>query len=202
MKDMIKDAVILFVITLIAGFLLGAVYDVTKEPIAEQKNAAFAEACREVFPDAADFVGFAGDDGPTAYFVGGANADIDMVMEAVDDAGNLLGYVITVTDHEGYGGDIKLSMGITLDGVLNGISILSISETAGLGMKAGDVLVPQFEGKDISDSASFVYTKTKAAAPNEIDAISGATITTNAVVNGVNAGIAVFEMLKVYKGVS
>ena len=116
--------------------------------------------------------------------------DIDEVMYAMDGDGNLAGYVITVTDHEGYGGDIQFSMGVTLDGTLNGISILSISETAGLGMKAGDVLVPQFENKK---AEQFSYTKQGAANENEIDAISGATITTNAIVNGVNAGLLYFR---------
>ena len=116
--------------------------------------------------------------------------DIDEVMQALDGSGQLLGYVITVTDHEGYGGDIQFSMGVTLDGTLNGISLLSISETAGLGMKAGDVLVPQFENKQVE---SFTYTKSGAANDSEIDVISGATITTNAIVNGVNGGLMFFH---------
>ena len=48
----------------------------------------------------------------------------------------MIGYVLTVTDHEGYGGDIQFTMGVRIDGTLNGISFLSIGETAGLGMKA------------------------------------------------------------------
>ena len=124
-----------------------------------------------------------------------SGADIDELMAAKDASGALLGYVITVTDHEGYGGDIQFSMGITNEGTLNGISLLSISETAGLGMRAGEVLVPQFSDKNVS---RFTYTKTGATADSEIDAISGATITTNAVVNGVNAGLAYFD--KILKG--
>jgi electron transport complex protein RnfG len=81
-------------------------------------------------------------------------------------------------------------MGVTLDGTLNGISLLSISETAGLGMRAGDVLVPQFTDKNVE---SFTYTKTGSTSDSEIDAISGATITTKAVVNGVNAGLEYFR---------
>lgn len=98
--------------------------------------------------------------------------------------------MITVTDHEGYGGDIQFSMGIAMDGTLNGISLLSISETAGLGMKAGDILVPQFADKKVE---SFTYTKSGATNDSEIDAISGATITTKAIVNGVNAGLEYFR---------
>lgn len=191
-KSMIKDALILFAITLVAGLLLGFVYDVTKEPIAQQKAKAKAEAFRNVFADAESFETMMGEDGPTAYFIAGmdSNVDIDEVMQALDASGQLMGYVITVTDHEGYGGDIQFSMGVKLDGTLNGISLLSISETAGLGMKAGDVLVPQFANKKV---AQFTYTKSGSTDDSEIDAISGATITTNAIVNGVNGGLVFFD---------
>ena len=119
-----------------------------------------------------------------------SNVDIDEVMRALDGSGQLLGYVITITDHEGYGGDIQFSMGVRLDGTLNGISLLSIKETAGLGMKAGDVLVPQFADKKVE---SFTYTKSGSTSDSEIDVISGATITSNAVVNGVNGGLLFFR---------
>lgn len=191
-KSMIKDALILFAITLVAGLLLGFVYDVTKEPIAQQKAKAKAQACKNVFAAAETFEPILSEDGPTAYFMAGkdSNVDIDEVMQALDSTGQLMGYVITVTDHEGYGGDIQFSMGVAIDGTLNGISLLSISETAGLGMKAGDVLVPQFANKKVEN---FTYTKSGATSDSEIDAISGATITTNAIVNGVNSGLQLFH---------
>ena len=122
--------------------------------------------------------------------VGISGVDINEISESLDASGNVIGYVITVTDHEGYGGDIQFSMGIAMDGTLNGISLLSISETAGLGMKAGDILVPQFADKKVE---SFTYTKSGATNDSEIDAISGATITTKAIVNGVNAGLEYFR---------
>ena len=191
MKGMIKDALILFAITLIAGLMLGVVNDITKEPIARQEQKAKTEACQNVFADAASFEKQEMEDATQALADAGlTGADIDELMAAKDASGALLGYVITVTDHEGYGGDIQFSMGVTTDGVLNGISLLSISETAGLGMRAGEVLVPQFENKDVD---RFTYTKTGSTADSEIDAISGATITTNAVVNGVNAGLVYFD---------
>lgn len=185
---MIKDALILFAITVVAGLLLGVVYDVTKEPIAQQKAKAKQEACANVFAEAKTFETVTDLDG-VAVSSNIDGVDIDEVMRALD-GDETLGYVITVTDHEGYGGDIQFSMGVTLDGTLNGISLLSISETAGLGMKAGDVLVPQFANKKVEQ---FTYTKSGATNDSEIDAISGATITTNAVVNGVNAGLMYFR---------
>ena len=119
-------------------------------------------------------------------------ASVNACQEAKDASGTVLGYVLTVTTHEGYGGDIQFTVGVRNDGTLNGISLLSISETAGLGMQAGDVLVPQFADKN---AYPYVYTKTGSTADNEIDAISGATITTNAVTDGVNAGVYYFQTM-------
>lgn len=191
-SDMMKAAAILLVITIVSGLLLGIVYQVTKEPIANQKELAKQEACKEIFADAAKFeeLEVTNLDASDWAQAGYAEESVDEVMAALDDADNILGYVVTVTTKEGYGGDIRFSVGIRLDGVVNGISILEISETAGLGMRAEEVLKPQFANKN---AEKFEYTKTGAASESQVDAISGATITTNAVVNGVNAGLYYFQ---------
>ena len=112
------------------------------------------------------------------------------VFEALVASFENLGYVIQSTSSEGYGGNIVLYVGIRLDGTVNDISILSISETPGLGMRAGDVLVPQFHQKNVK---SITYTKTGSTSDSEIDAISGATITTKAVTNAVNGSLLAFH---------
>ena len=175
-------------ITVIAGVLLGLVYEVTKEPIAKEKQRAKEEAYKTVFADAASFdLGVVPEGTSDEIKALGYDADIDEVMSVRDGSGNFIGYVLTVTDHEGYGGDIQFAMGVRLDGTLNGISFLSIGETAGLGMKATeDKFKDQFKDKKIS---KFIYTKSGSVKEDEIDALSGATITTNAVTNGVNAGL-------------
>lgn len=192
MKEMMKNTAIMLAITVVAGLVLGFVYQITKEPIAQQEAKAKEAACKEVFQDAESFkpmeVGTA--DGAGWAEAGYAQESIDEVMSAMDASGNVLGYVITVTTKEGYGGDIQFSIGIRVDGTVNGISILSISETAGLGMRAEEVLAPKFANKQVE---KFEYTKSGAATENQIDAISGATITTNAVTNGVNAGLYYFQ---------
>ncbi|MBQ9990079.1 MAG: RnfABCDGE type electron transport complex subunit G [Lachnospiraceae bacterium] len=205
MKNMIKDTVVLFVITLIAGLLLGLVYEVTKEPIAAQEIKKRNEACQEVFADATTFQPIdvviqekpeeepapeEADAASGATAVASGSGDVDAVYEAMTDSGELVGYVLEVTSHDGYAGDIQFAMGIRLDGTVNGISILSISETPGLGMQAEEVLKPQFANKKVS---MFEYTKTGAVMDNQIDAISGATITTHAVVDGVNTGLGYFQ---------
>lgn len=192
MRSMLKDAAILLVITLVSGLLLGFVYQITKEPIATQKEKAKQEACKEVFADASGFeeLEVTNPNAATWAEAGFGKESVDEVMAALDDSGNILGYVITVTTKEGYGGDIRFTMGIRQDGLMNGISILEIAETAGLGMRAEEVLKPQFADKNVE---MFEYTKSGAASENQVDAISGATITTNAVVNGVNAGLYYFQ---------
>ena len=189
MKEMLKNAGILLAITVIAGFVLGAVYQITKGPIAEAEAAAAMEAYKEVFADAADFTEI--EVNADALTAGGiTGSDIDKVMEAKGADGSVLGYVFVITNHEGYAGDIQFTLGVSMDGTTNGISILAISETPGLGMEAENVLKPQFAGKK---AAQFQYTKTGAVSEDQIDAISGATITTNAVTNGVNAGLYYFQ---------
>ena len=198
MSKIIKNALALTAITVVIGLLLGVVYEVTKEPISQQQLKAKQEACVEVFPDAdsfeaMDITGNTEDFRAALDEAGYTAQTVDEVYEALDASGETAGYVITVTSAEGYGGDIQFSMGVALDGTTLGISFLSISETAGLGMNADtDSFKDQFKDQNVPE---FSYSKTGATQEGEIDALSGATITTNAVTNGVNAGLCVFQLL-------
>ncbi len=186
-RNMLKDAMILFAITLIAGLVLGFVYELTKDPIRLQEEKAIQEACRAVFEDAANFEKMEYTPSDTLAEELKANGvEIGSAYEAQDASGNHLGFVVETTTSEGYGGDITLYLGVREDGTINGISILEISETPGLGMKADDVLKPQFRNKKVS---SFTYTKSGSKSDSEIDAISGATVTTKAVTNAVNGAL-------------
>ena len=194
----IKDTIAITVITLVSGLLLGVVNDITAGPIAKQQAAAKEAAYKEVFADADTFVTVSsGEDADLEAYLdenGFKGQDINEVMLAKDSSGAEIGYAFTVTTKEGYGGDIQFAMGIQDDGTLNGISILSIGETAGLGMRATtDEFKNQFKDRNVE---KFTYTKTGAAADDEIDALSGATITTNAMTNGVNAGLCAFRYEK------
>lgn len=189
MKNMIKDAGILLIITLIAGLALGFVYELTKEPIRIQQEKAIQKACQAVFAQAESFTVL--EYTPSAALLNRTKEEgitIGTIFEAKDASGNSVGYVVESTSLEGYGGKITLYAGITQDGMLNGISILSIAETPGLGMNAHSVLVPQFENVP---ATMFVYTKSGSTSSSEIDAISGATITTKAIVNAVNGAVMV-----------
>lgn len=196
-NTIVKDALILFLITVIAGFGLGAVHEITLEPIAAANEQAQQDAYRAVFPDADSFTdlpGFSVEAATQAAVESGFPDDtIENCVQAVDADGNLLGYVINSTDPNSYGGDVTLSLGVRVDGTVNGYSITEINDTAGLGMKAKEeAFSSQYENKQVE---KFVVTKTGAASEEEIDAISGATITSDAVTNAVNAGLGYFRYL-------
>ena len=199
-NKIIKDALALTLITLVAGVALGGVYEITKDPIAKQEAQAKAEAYEQVFTDAAAFEEVEMDDTLIQTIrdqldqEGYKAQSIEEVMRAEDQSGEMLGYAFTVVTSEGYGGDIRFSMGVQNDGTLNGISILSIGETAGLGMNADTpAFKDQFVGKQVE---KLQYTKNGATQDDEINAISGATVTTNAMTNGVNAGLCAFRVME------
>lgn len=188
-----KDAVILFVITLIAGFLLGGVYQVTKAPIEKANIAASLASYKEVFPEAADFET---DDQMKAAVEtcntellsqNFGNVGVDNALKAVDGSGNVLGYVITSYSDDSYGGKVQLSVGIKEDGTIKGIAFLEISDTPGLGLKAKEApFKDQYMGKT---AQSLTVTKSGSAGEAEINSISGATITSSATTNAVNAAL-------------
>lgn len=199
-SKIIRDALALTAITVVSGLALGAVYGITKEPIARQEELAKQEAYQEVFPEAEQFQTVTLDQELSGQIRSGLDEagytqdSIQEVTEALDDEGQRLGYAITVLTTAGYGGEIQFSMGVSLDGTVNGISFLSISETAGLGMKADtEEFRGQFAQKQVE---AFTYTKNGASEEDEIDAISGATITTSAVTDAVNAGLCAFRILE------
>ena len=205
MKSIIKDALILCLITIIAGGCLGLVYEITKEPIATQQEEAKNKAYREVFKTsdgrylAEKFEAVEGlDMKKVAEAVTAAGIEKDEITDiaaAKDSSGLIVGYVFNVTAKDGYGGNIDFTVGILSDGTVNNISLLSISETAGLGMKAkDDSFQAQYRGNKV-DSFTVVKDGTGAANPDKIDALSGATITSKAITKGVNSAIAAFKFV-------
>lgn len=193
MNKIIKNTAILTAITLVAGCLLGLVYEITKEPIAVAKENAKQEAYSVVLADADTFEDYEVDADEAAKVVAeaGYTDDITEVAVAKDASGEEIGYVISVTSHDGYGGDIALSVGILNDGTVKGIEMLTIAETAGLGMKADEAeFKDQFKDKQVE---TFTVTKSGEEGDDKIDAISGATITSSAVTNAVDSALAYFQ---------
>lgn len=195
MKKILKDAFALFCITLVAGVALAGVYAVTKDPIAKAEMEARASAYRVIFTDAAEF---ATDDkldetlkniNTLVSQSGIAGATVSDALYAKDAAGNVTGYVMTVGG-KGYGGTIQVAMGITADWKVTGISILSHSETAGLGSKCEDEsFYGQFANQPAAPFEAVKNPSGETSSHVEIQAISGATVTSKGVTDAVNVGI-------------
>lgn len=196
-KDtMIQDSLILCAITLIAGLLLGIIYDMTKDPIAQQKMLQKQRTYQEVYETAVKFeeseelaekVLLCQNDWNT----NGSEFGKVMVNEALyakDESGSVVGYIVSATSKEGYGGDVQVAMGIRLDGHIEGVSILDMNETVGLGARAKEpAFLSQYMDKTVE---RFLVTTTGASAENEIDAMASSTITSKAVTNAINAALA------------
>lgn len=196
-STILKDAIALFAITLVAAIALGFVYEITKGPIAEAEAKAKAEAYKMVFAEAV-LVDDKNEDVNARVELseefltsnGFTSSTINEVCIAKDDAGNPLGYVMTLTSSAGYGGDIKFTMGVKTDGTLTSIEIINMNETQGLGSKANDEsFKSQYSDKKV-DSFELVKATDSKANDSQINAISGATITSDAVTGAVNAGLA------------
>lgn len=193
-KKIVHDALILFAFTLVLGLLLGIVYGITKDPIDKVNYEKTQSAYQQVFEDAASFEAYDGFDADATQALVTENGyadEIEDVQVAKDASGNAIGYVITVTAKDASQSTITFSVGIQNDGTVNGYSITSIAETPGLGMKAQEEeFYSQFEGKNVD---TFTVVKSAPAADNEIEAISGSTITSKAMANGVNACLVYFR---------
>ena len=196
-KGFVNAIVVLFAITVIMGAALGVVNNVTKDRIAQMKQEAKEEASKRVYPSATKIATSDTVDYTTindlVHQLGYPTVDIDELAVALDEAGAPLGYVITATTSEGYGGDIQIIIGISVDGTVQGLDFLTLNETVGFGKNAAEPeFKDQFVGKKV---LVFEYTKTGATGDSQIDAISGATITTSAVVDAINAAVMIVNLL-------
>lgn len=183
MKTVIKDTLRLVAITIIAGICLSFVHELTAETIATAEYEERQASYREVFPEAAKFEEI---ENLERYIDSASFSDGVSIGEAYiakDENSEFIGYVVSVSTAKGYGGSIEMSVGFDAWGTITGMKVTKMSETSGLGAHCTDEsFSSQFKG--ISEKVEF--TKTGKTKPNEIDAISGATITTRAVTEAVN----------------
>ena len=184
----LRILVTICIIALLSGGLLGGVYVLTEKPIAETAERKKQESYRAVMPDAESYAEDTEVDGLNVML---ENADIsgvtvDSRVTALKDGDTVVGSIYIVTSHEGYAGDIKMAVGIK-DGAVTGVTMLSIGETTGLGMEARDD--PSFTAQYVGKDELLEVVKTEPVEEDEIQAITGATITSKAVTNAVNAVI-------------
>ena len=191
---MLKPAIRLCVITLLAGLGLAGVYNITKDTIAAQQEAKRLQSYQAVLPDASELVyddevkEMVDAQAGTVYGTDFGKVYINDVIIGKDGAGGTVGYVVSATSGEGFDGNITISVGVDTEGTVQSIAFTELNETAGMGMRCADPeFKDQFNGRNV---AAFVLNKAGGSTTDEeIDSVSGASISSGAVVNAVNASL-------------
>jgi electron transport complex protein RnfG len=180
MNETVKLGLILLIITAVAAAVLGFSNSITAERIAELDKITNNQAMQEVLGDAQDFKLV---DESKLKEAQAVSSNILEINEGYDSSSNLVGYAIKATAI-GYGGEIQFMIGISSDGQITGIKVISHSETPGLGANSEkSYFTDSFKGKSASQELTYSKNPTK---ENEVQAITSATRTTKGIVNGVN----------------
>ncbi len=193
----IKLTVTLFVTCVIVAACLGGVNAVTEGPIEAANIAATNEALSSVFQNASapEFpeITDAAVVASASEAASAAGGTVENLYE-VKDGGSVAGHAVKLTA-SGSQGNIEMVVGVDADGVVTGVSIVSNSETSGIGSKvmdneplaSGIGVLDQFIGKSAADGAL--------AVGSNVDAISGATVSSRGVTTGVNAALAAVDAI-------
>lgn len=178
MRDMVKPTLSLFIICLVVSFLLAFVNGITKDTIV-QRTAADAEEQRKlVLSEASNFK-------KIDSWEDKDKSGLIREAYAAYSGDNLIGYVFSASP-KGYGGEIAVTVGISSENKISGVKIGGNSETPGLGSKtANDDFTGQYKDKDVKKD--LIVVKRPATVDNEIQAVSGATISSAAVTKAVKA---------------
>lgn len=176
-KEILVPTIVLLVICVVSAALLGGTNMLTKDKIASIEAEAKATAMQTVMPDAVTFSEAVIADEAIEY------------SEALDADSNTLGYAFTVSEN-GYGGEIKVMVGIKPDGAVSKVAVLSAdNETPGLGQNVKkDSFLDQF----IDKIGALTVTKNAPSTDTEIQAVTSATISSSAVTRAVNAALAYY----------
>ena len=157
----------LLLISVIVAGLLGLVNHITADKISAINAEKTAESMRQVLPaDSYNEIAYTGSDAAVAKLYEAPGA----------------GYVVEVTP-AGFGGTIDMVVGVGTDGAVTGVAIVSMSETSGLGANASK---ESFRSQFVGLSGELAVSKDG----GQIDALTGATITSRAVTSGVNSALA------------
>lgn len=180
-KAVLRPALTLMIICLIVTAGLAGTDQLTRDRIAAQEAAAEQATRAEVLPMAEHFEQLTED---------------GTVYTGTDKNGAAVGYVI-VSEASGYGGKLRVMCGITADGALNGISVLSHGETVGLGANCTkESFRSQFAGKLPKNGFEVYKAGNTPPAEGGIQAMTGATISSKAVTAAVNSALQVYESIR------
>jgi len=195
LRDIVVPTFVLFLICTIVTMALALTNYATREAILEQVKLQEESARKEVFSEAESFEEVQGIEA-----VIDSNEDMKCVKKVYTSIknGETVGRVYSV-ETTGYGGAVSVAVGIDKGGKTTGVKIVSHSETPGLGSKAADEpFISQFTG--ITPKEPLIVVKSGGSKDEEIDAVSGATITSKAVVKAVQAALMVDSELNKREG--
>lgn len=184
MKETIKLTVRLFIITAFAGLVLAIANSFTYPVIKAREERQYQEALLEVFSEAKSFETL---DEASTKSIKEKITNIE-VVEVAKEGDKVLGYVFKTLGKNGYGGDISILMAVKKeDSKIVGFKVLKHSETPGLGSR---VATPEYAQSVVGNSAKeHLVRNLNPSADNDIQAITGTTISVKAVLSGLNAGV-------------
>lgn len=189
MDGIVKPAAVLFLVCLVVTCGLVFTYNLTKDKIDGKAVLDEENAMKEVLAGVDSFVKVDNIQDIAGRNTGNSNDALNLVKEAyvgIKD-GEESGYVFSVVN-KGYGGDINLIVGVDKSGKVTGLKIVKHSETPGLGSKATDkAFISQLEG--ITPAERLKVVKGQKEKPEEISAVSGATVSSRAIVGAVQAAL-------------
>ena len=178
MKNMLKLGIFLMIVAAVAAVALSLTYIYTKPKIEEQRMLEINRALSAVLPAASSYE-------EKSKTINGEEIHYYIGLLAKRKVG-----IVVPVSSNGYGGPINMMVGIDSEGIVSGVKIISLLETPGLGLNATEPsFLGQFKGKRLED---------KLKAKLDIQAITGATITSQAVANGVKEALEKFEEIGIF----
>lgn len=189
--SMFQPALLLAVLCLVVTLLLAATNELTKEPIALQKEAAALKQMQKIYPEGDSFPVMTLTDEQTAAMTA-ENIAVNTISTVKNTTGDTLGYVF-VTSSRGYAGNVVATTGIDTKGRIVMVTATAADDTPGLGKRVEeDSFLSQFSGIDSSMRTSV----NGEAGTQKIDSISGATISSKAASSAVNKAISAYTYLQ------
>lgn len=181
-KEIAAPVLSLFSICLVCSVLLAFTNKSTKDIIARRQTDAENNSKASLVSEACEF-----SDALTIS----ANGSEYIYYEALGEDKSVIAYIFT-TSSKGYGGELRVMTGVDVNGLVTGVVPVVLNETPGLGMKAGNAdFLKQYTGKSQS-----IGVMKNSAGENDIQAISGATVSSRAVTDAVNTALKVYGVLK------
>lgn len=190
-NEVVKLGVVLLVITAIAGLILSFSNSLTKDIIqkAIEAESSGPDVAKMVVPGSVSIESF---DNELVEKIKLENEKFIDLRECKDENGNVLGYGITTKSPiKGYGGDIEIILGISVEGEIVGMKVVAHAETVGLGT---GIEKPKFQGQFVGKATNEQFVVTKSVVKeNDIESIGGATFSTKSFTSAVNNAIEIYN---------